>query len=121
MIKYSLKKKEDSMKDELGITITLREIYDSVETVGDALERMESKFAVLEEKSGYALKADEKSKEALHLAEQAHKLAEETHALCLKERSDKEEQNKWFKRTIIAALIPYLISGLLAISYFNSL
>ncbi|AIF68371.1 hypothetical protein GZ22_18190 (plasmid) [Terribacillus saccharophilus] len=107
------------LKDEPGITITLREIYDSVQIVGDALERMESKFTILEEKSMLALKSEEKSHEALQIAQQAYTLAKETHALFLKERADKEEQQKWFKRTIIAALIPYLVSGLLAISYFN--
>ncbi|PAE07494.1 hypothetical protein CHI12_11025 [Terribacillus saccharophilus] len=106
---------------EPGITITLREIYDSVQTVSDALERMEGKFASLEEKSLSAIKAERQSQEALQVAQEAYKLAEDAHTQLLKERSDKEEQRSWFKRTIIAAMIPYLVSaGLLAISYLSN-
>lgn len=100
-----------------GVMITLREIYDSVQGVGDSLERMEGKLLHLEEKSLLAVKADERSQDALNIAKEAYRLAKESNEAIESYQQSKDEQKQWYSRTVIAAVIPYIISAILGLLY----
>jgi len=111
------KEGNDLTRETPGVVITLREIYDSVQGVGDSLERMEGKLLHLEEKTLLAVKADERSQNALDMAKEAYRLAEESNEAIESYQQSKEDQKQWYSRTIIAAVIPYIISAIIGLLY----
>ncbi|KOO48182.1 hypothetical protein [Priestia koreensis] len=104
-------------KQTTGVVITLREIYDSVQNVGDSLKRMEEKLVHLEEKSLRAVKADESSREALNISREAYKLAKESSEAIQSYERSRNQQRQWFIRTLIAAVIPYVVSCAIGLFY----
>jgi hypothetical protein len=59
------------MADENGVVISTKEMYGLVQEVSRSLQRIESRLDMLEAKMEYANSADERSREAFNLAEDA--------------------------------------------------
>ncbi len=77
-----------------GVTITLREIFDSVQEVGAGVRKLDERITKLEERTKQTEDTDERSRKALQTANEA------------KEKVDHLEQNQaWVVRTLIGALI----------------
>ena len=86
-----------------GITITLREIYDSVQEVAAGVRRLNERINRLEDKTKESDEVDERSRLALMIAQEANN------------RVDKLEQNlTWVVRLIIGAVVT---SGIGALFY----
>jgi hypothetical protein len=100
-----------------GVTITLREIYDSVKELNTSIERIEGKLLNLEEKSILASEAKIISEKALEVANEAKRIAQENQEAFDGFRSEKEEKKQWYWRTIFAATLPYLITVAIAILF----
>ncbi|RKH76970.1 hypothetical protein D7X99_33030 [Corallococcus sp. AB032C] len=106
-----------STMDGNGVTITLREIYDSLNGVSSSLERLEQKIIRLEEKTSIAGEADERSREALKLAEEALEKANESLIIVKEQKREKQEFKKIWISAVLTAVIPWLLSFLLALIY----
>ncbi|GIM47052.1 hypothetical protein DNHGIG_26010 [Collibacillus ludicampi] len=86
---------------EQGVTITLREIYDSVQKVAADVRRLDERMMRLEEKGKDADEVDERSRKALQLAESAIQRVQEL-----------EESKNWIVKSAIGALITGAIGAL---------
>lgn len=86
---------------ENGVTITLREIYDSVQEVAAGVRRLDERITRLEEKTRETDEVDERSRKALQTAETA-----------LEEVNELKANQTWLWRTVIGALITGAIAAL---------
>lgn len=102
-----------------GVTITLREIYDSVKDLNKSIERMEGKLLTFEEKALLATEAAKDSQKALKIAEEAYRLAKESQDAIDSIRKEKESRHQWYWRTIFTALLPYLITAIAFLIYWS--
>jgi len=93
------------VSDGNGVTITLREIYDSLNEVSSSLDRLEQRIIRLEEKTSIASEADERSRNALKKAEEAFQKASEALALI----QEKEAEKKEFKKMWFIFVLIYLV------------
>lgn len=89
------------MVGENGVTITLREIYDSVQEVAAGVRRLDERITRLEEKTRETDEVDERSRKALQTAEAA-----------LEEVKELKAGQTWLWRTIAGALITGAIGAL---------
>jgi chromosome segregation ATPase len=103
--------------DGNGVTITLREIYDSLNGVSSSLERLEQRIIRLEEKTSIAGEADERSREALKKAEEALKKADEALIVVKEQQREKQEFKKIWVSSVLTAVIPWLLSFIVALIY----
>lgn len=86
---------------ENGVTITLREIYDSVQEVAAGVRRLDERITRLEEKTRETDEVDERSRKALQTAEAA-----------MEEVKELKANQIWLWRTVIGALITGAIAAL---------
>jgi methyl-accepting chemotaxis protein len=91
---------------EQGVTITLREIYDSVQEVAAGVRQLNERVERLEEKGKEADEVDERSRKALQLAESAIQRVQEL-----------EESKNWIVKSAIGALITGAIGALFYFSH----
>lgn len=98
---------------EQGVTITLREIYDSMQKVAKGLERIESRITQLEDWTSVVAKTDERSRKAYQKAVEALEKAQSVRKEMDKVRETQQETRKWIFRKIIGALITGAIAGML--------
>ena len=104
---------EGMCMSEQGVTITLREIYDSMQKVAKGLERIESRITQLEDWTSVVTKTDERSRKAYQKASEALEKAQSVKAEMDKVREAQLETKKWIFRKIIGALITGAIAGVL--------
>lgn len=86
---------------ENGVTITLREIYDLVQEVATGVRRLDARVMQLEEKIRETDEVNERSRQALQLAQDTAKDVEEI-----------QKNITWFWRTIAGTLIMGAIGAL---------
>jgi|GEM_PF-2557820 hypothetical protein len=106
-----------SPHDGNGVTITLREIYDSLNGVSSSLDRLEQRIIRLEEKTSVASEADERSRNALKMAEEAFQKANEALVLVKEKEIERKEFKKMWISAILSATIPWLLGFLFALVY----
>ena len=95
------------MTQNQGITITLREIYDSVQEVGAGVRKLDERITKLEERTKQTEDMDDRSRRALQAATEA------------KDKADKLEQNQaWVVRTLVGALITGVVGVLFYLAQF---
>lgn len=87
--------------DQTGVTITLREIYDSVQEVAAGVRRLDERITRLEEKTRETDEVDERSRKALQTAEAA-----------LEEVKELKANQTWLWRTVFGAIITGAIAAL---------
>ncbi|GIN93292.1 hypothetical protein J22TS1_43430 [Siminovitchia terrae] len=108
-----------SEKNDQGVKITLREIYDdisvSLRELNEGMERMEGRIIRLEERTSIANDADMRSKEALDIAKEALRVSKEVQQEITQTQQERKENRKWLYRTIVGGLISWLITFLLGI------
>ncbi|WMV74969.1 hypothetical protein [Geobacillus thermodenitrificans] len=105
------------VSDGNGVTITLREIYDSLNEVSSSLDRLEQRIIRLEEKTSMASEADERSRNALKKAEEAFQKASEALVLIQEKEAEKKEFKKMWFSAILTAITPWLLGFLFALIY----
>jgi hypothetical protein len=88
-------------KKAIGVVVTQREMYNSLQRANQALQRIESRLDILEEKMEEASKVDERSRQALDTANDALELAKKN-----------ESELQWLWRTIIGGLVVSAIGAL---------
>lgn len=83
-----------------GVIITLREIYGSVQEIGTTLRGMDERIAMFEERTKLNINWDERSREALILAQESLKITNEL-----------KDNLKWLWRAIGTLVISALFSS----------
>jgi hypothetical protein len=91
-----------------GIVITQKELYDLVQEVTRSLQRIEARLDILESKIATANNADERSRTALDLADEAKKRADEA----FEKAKEIENRQLWLLGIIVAELVTGAIGAL---------
>lgn len=95
-----------------GVVISAKEMYDLIQEMTKTLQRIDSRLDVLEAKMESANRADERSREALHKAENAEGKAVDALNQLKALQTKVEDNEKWLFRTIAGALILGAIGAL---------
>lgn len=93
-----------------GVTITLREIYDTLNGLDSSVKRLEQRIIRLEEKTSLALEAERRSREAIEKAEQALKMIKNREA-------EKKEYKKIWLSAILSSTIPWALTIIAGVIY----
>ncbi|MGA9175126.1 MAG: alanine-zipper protein [Thermoactinomyces sp.] len=91
-----------------GIVITQKELYDLVQEVTRSLQRIEARLDILESKIATANNADERSRKALNMAEDANQRANEA----FEKAKEVETRQLWLLGIIIVEVISGAIGAL---------
>lgn len=99
-------------KTEDGVIITNREMYETMQAIRQSMNRLEKNLdtgmAVLDEKVERAIQADERSREALNLANSAIQRTKGVHAIVEKI----EKSQAWLWTTVVGVLLTSAIKAL---------
>lgn len=104
-------------EEQQGVTITLREIYDSQTEQLKGINQLGEQMIALEGKIGVASEADERSRKALDVAEDAAEDAKEALEKIEQNEQEKKQLNQKIYVGILTALIPYVFAAVLGLIY----
>lgn len=83
-----------SIKQKSNVIITIDDIYQSIQVISSDVQRLGSRLDIIESKIENSSSVDERSREALNIAEDALELAQKL-----------EKRLEWLWNTIIGGLI----------------
>ncbi|MBH8605983.1 alanine-zipper protein [Thermoactinomyces sp. CICC 10521] len=95
-------------KENVAVVITPKEMYELVQEVTRSLQRIEARLDILESKIATANNADERSRQALNMAEDANQRANEA----FEKAKEVETRQLWLLGIIIVEVISGAIGAL---------